>query len=60
MLLLDGQELWRAGVSLAPGQALRETVPLGDNPPQTGRLVLRLEEPSGTITVEYSAQFELQ
>lgn len=60
VLLLDGQELWRAGVSLAPGQALRETVPLGDNPPQTGRLVFRLEEPTGNITVEYSAQFKLE
>jgi hypothetical protein len=60
VLLLDGQELWRVGVSLAPGEALRETVPLGDNPPQTGRLVLRLEGPEGKATVEYGAHFELE
>ncbi|MFC2030314.1 DUF5107 domain-containing protein [Chloroflexota bacterium] len=60
VLLMDGRELWRRGVSLEPGQALREDVPLGDSVPQTGRLVLRLEEPGGKVAAEYGAEFELE
>jgi hypothetical protein len=60
VLLLDDQESWRQGVSLAPGQPYRHTVPLGSDAPRTARLALRLEAPDGTVTAEYSAQFNLE
>jgi hypothetical protein len=60
VLLLNGKERWRQGVSLLPGESRPITVPLGDNVPQTGRLTLRLEAPDGTIATEYSADFDLK
>jgi hypothetical protein len=60
VLLLDDKERWRQSVSLVPGQPFREAVSLGNNAPQTVRLALRLEAPDGTVTAEYSAQFNLE
>jgi Domain of unknown function (DUF5107) len=60
VVLLDGQERWRQGVSLLPGQPFRKTVPLGDNVPQVGSLTLRLEAPGGVVAAEYSANFTLK
>jgi hypothetical protein len=60
VLLLDKQEIWRRSVALAPGQPLRESVPLGDNVPNSGRLALRLVAPDGSVAASYSAQFDLK
>jgi hypothetical protein len=60
VLSLNDQEIWRQGVSLVPGQPFRAAVPLGDQVPQPGRLALRLEEPSGVILAEYSAESNLR
>jgi hypothetical protein len=54
VLLLNGQERWRQGVSLVPGQPFRGAVPLGADAPQTGRLTLRLETGDGGLAAEYS------
>jgi hypothetical protein len=59
MLFLNGQERWRQAVSLVPGQPFQESLPLGDDAPQSGRLTLRLEAPGGTVLAEYSADFNL-
>ena len=60
VLLLNGQERWRQDLSLVPGQPFQGTVPLGSDAPQTGRLSLRLEGPTGAIEVEYDADFDLK
>jgi hypothetical protein len=60
ILLLNGQVIWRQGVSLVPGQSYRAAVPLGDQVPQSGRLALRLEAPGGAVEAEYGAEFNLR
>lgn len=60
VLLLDGRERWRQGVSLRPGIAFRQAIPLGEDAPQSGRLTFRLEGPGGTAVAEYSADFNLR
>ena len=60
VLLLDGQELWRRSVTLAPGDPLRQALPLGDGAPNSGRLVLRLEAADGSIVARYGAEFNLK
>lgn len=60
ILLVDGQEHWQQAVSLVPGPAFRQTVSLGDHPPQEGRLTLRLQASDGTIVAEYGANFGLK
>jgi hypothetical protein len=60
VLYLDGQQFWREGVSLVPGQPLRRAVPLDDSAPQRGRLTLRLEAPGGVVAAEYSADLDLK
>jgi hypothetical protein len=60
ILLLDGQERWRQAVSLVPGQPFEESLPLGGDVPQSGRLMLRLEAPGGTMVAEYSADFDFR
>jgi hypothetical protein len=57
VLLLNGEERWREGMSLVPGQPFRSTVPLGSNAPPSGRLTLRLEAPNGAVAAETSADF---
>jgi hypothetical protein len=59
-LLLDGQEQWQAHVSLRPGEAYRNSVPLDAGAPQTGHLELRLTDGKGATTAEYGAQFRLK
>jgi hypothetical protein len=59
-LLLNGQELWRQSTALIPGPALRQTISLPGDVPQTGRLTLRLERPGGGGSAEYSADFTLK
>jgi hypothetical protein len=60
VLLLNGQELWRRGMSLSPGQPFQTTVPLGDGLSQTGQLLFRLESSGGAVVAEYSGDFHLQ
>lgn len=60
VLLLNGQERWRASVYLVPGQPMKSSVPLGAEVPQTGRLTLLLEGPGGEIAAEYGADFNLK
>lgn len=60
VLQLDGQEFWRQGVSLGPGQPFRQVVPLDNDAPASGRLALRLETRGGEIVAEYSAKFDLK
>jgi hypothetical protein len=60
VLVFNGQELWRLGMSLSPGHPFQETVPLGDGLNQTGRLLLRLESPGGAVAAEYAGNFNLQ
>jgi hypothetical protein len=60
VLLLNGKERWRQGVSLLPGQPLQHQISLGTDVPQTGKLTLRMETPDGTVTAEYSAEFDLK
>ncbi len=60
VLTLNGQEIWRQGVSLVPGQPLRTAVPLGDQVPESGRLVLRLEAPGGAVEAECGAELNLR
>jgi hypothetical protein len=59
ILLLDGQERWRRAVFLAPGQPFRDLAPLGDDLPQTGLLLLRLQAPDGVVVAEYGTSFGL-
>jgi transposase len=59
VLLLDGQERWRQGASLVPGQPYRGMVDLA-NLPQTGRLTFRLETKDGVVTAQYNAELGLQ
>jgi hypothetical protein len=58
VLLLNGQERWRQGVSLVPGQPYRGAVDLADLP-QTVRLALRLEKADGMVTAEYNTELGL-
>jgi len=60
VLLLDGQEIWRAGRTLAPGQPLRESIALGPDVPETGDLTLRLAAPGGGVDAEYRASMRLR
>lgn len=60
VLLLNGQERWRQGVSMLPGQPLHSTIGLGGDAPQTGRITVRLETADGTVTAEHSAQLNLR
>jgi hypothetical protein len=60
VLLLNGQERWRQGVSLVPGQPFRGTIPLGNDAPSEGRLTLRLQAPDGDVVAEYSAGLDLK
>ncbi len=60
VLLLNGQERWRQTVSLLPGQPFRSTVPLEADAPQTGRLVLRLRAPDGSVDAEYGIESDLK
>jgi hypothetical protein len=59
VLLVDGQERWRQGASLVPGQPYRGMVDLA-NLPQTGRLTFRLETKDGVVTAQYNAELGLQ
>jgi len=59
-LWMNGQERWRQGVSLVPGQPFRSAIPLGEDAPQTGRLTLRLEAPNGAVVAEYGADLKLK
>ncbi len=59
VLLLNGQEIWRAGLSLVPGQPFSGRVALGIDAPSTGRLLIRLEEAGGVTAVEYGADYDL-
>jgi hypothetical protein len=60
ILLLNGEEHWRTGVSLVPGEPFRATVPLGDGTPETGQLSVRLEAFDGTLAAQYAADFRLK
>jgi len=60
LLLLDGQERWQVSTTLSPGQALRRTVSLDPDLPDTGQLTLRLVTPDGGVSAEYSANFRLK
>jgi hypothetical protein len=60
VLLLDGQEHWRQGVSLVPGQPFANQIALGADVPQRGRLALRMETPDGTVATEYGSEFDLK
>jgi hypothetical protein len=60
VLLLDGQEKWRSQLSLQPGLPLQNSVFLGEGVPETGRLAIHLEGPSGSIVTEYSAYLQLK
>jgi hypothetical protein len=60
VLLLNGQERWRQGVTLLPGQPFRAAVPLGNDAPQAGQLALRLQAPDGVLAAEYVAELALR
>jgi hypothetical protein len=60
VLLLNGQEVWRRAVSLAPDQPFWETVPLDGDAPPTGQVTFRLEAPDGAVAAEYSTSFNLR
>ena len=60
VLLLNGQEHWRQGVSLVPGQPFANRIALGADVPQRGRLALRMETPDGTVATEYGSEFDLK
>jgi len=60
VLLLDGHERWRVRTTLAPGQSLRQSVPLGQDVPEACLLTLRLVGPDGGVAAEYSARFGLK
>jgi hypothetical protein len=60
VLLLDGQEEWRQTVTLLPGAAFRQAIPLGAAAPEAGRLTLRLEMSGGAVAAEYSADYRLR
>jgi len=59
-LLVEGQEKWRQGVALLPGQPFRHDVALGEGEPERGQLALRLESPKGRMVADYSATFRLR
>lgn len=59
ILLLDGQERWREAVSLAPGRPFRDSAILGDDSPQSGQLMLRVEGPDGGLVAEYGTNYRL-
>lgn len=60
VLLLDGQERWRAGRTLAPGQPLWESIALGPDVPEVGELTLLLTAPGGGVDAEYRASMRLR
>ncbi len=59
ILLLDGQECWREAVSLVPGRPFRDSAVLGDDSPQSGQLMLRVEGPDGRLVAEYGTDCRL-
>jgi len=59
-ILLNGQERWRQGVSLTPGQPFQAAVALDERDPESGRVTLRLEAPAGGVVAEYSADLRLK
>ena len=60
VLLLNGQEVWRQGVSLQPGQPSVSTIDLPADAPSTGRLALHLEGTDGAVLTECSAELSLE
>ena len=54
VLLLDGQELWRQALDLAPGRPFRHSLAPGAGLPAQGTLLLRLADGSGQVTAEYA------
>jgi hypothetical protein len=60
VLFLNGQEYWRQGVSLLPGQPYQDQIALGTGVPQKGQLTLRMETTSGALTAEYSSRSDLK
>jgi hypothetical protein len=60
VLLLNGQEVLRHGISLVPGQPFRGSLSLGEDAPQTGQLTVQLEDPAGTTQAVYSADVRLK
>jgi len=60
VVLVEGQERWRQGVSLWPGQPFRATVALGDDDPAQGRVTLRLQARGGAVAAEYSTDLNLK
>jgi hypothetical protein len=60
VLLLNGQETWRRGIALVPGQPFRDSVSLGDGIPQTGHLAIRLEGSGGVVVAEYDTESNLK
>jgi hypothetical protein len=59
VLLLNGGDLLREQVSLAPGVPFRGQVALAAGAPPSGRLVARLVSADGAILAEYAAELEL-
>lgn len=60
VLLLDGQEEWRTGLSLEPGQAFKASVPLGPDAPATGQLAISLNDADGVTVAQYGATYDLE
>jgi len=60
VLSLDGQEFWRQGASLQPGQPSLSMVDLAADAPDRGRLTLHLEGADGAILSECSAELALK
>ena len=57
---LNGQEFWRQGVSLQPGQPSLSMVTLAADAPDSGRLTLHLEAADGAVVSECSAELALK
>lgn len=60
VLLLNGQEEWRSGLSLLPGQVFGDTISLGIDVPPTGQLTIRLDGQAGNAVATYTAEYSLE
>jgi hypothetical protein len=60
VLSLNGQEFWKQGVSLQPGQPSLSMVALAADAPDSARLTLHLEAADGAVVSECSAELALK